>query len=39
VHEVHLPEVGLGRIGRNPAAVLDRDAAVGVALDTEPFEQ
>ena len=36
VDQVHLAQVGLGRVARHPRAVLDGHALMRVALDAEP---
>jgi hypothetical protein len=37
--QMHLPEVGLAGIYRDPRAVFDGRPAMGIAFDTEPGEQ
>ena len=39
VDQVHLAQVGLSRVARDPRAVLDRLALVGVALDAQPGQE
>ena len=39
VDQVHLAQVGLGRVARHPRAMLDRHAQMRVALDAQPGQQ
>ncbi len=39
VEQVHLAQIGLGRIARHPRAVLDRLAHVRVVFDSEPRQE
>ncbi len=37
--QVHLAQIGLGRVRGHTGSVLDRFPGVGITLDSKPFEQ
>jgi hypothetical protein len=39
VEQMHLPEVGLGRIAGEPRAVLDRSSHMGISLNSHAREE
>lgn len=39
MNEMHLPEIGLRRIGRHPRTMFDRHAHMGVTVDAETFHK